>query len=236
MAEVVAIHQPNFFPWLGYFDKIVRSDVFVFFDDAQFPKTGGTWSNRVKLLINSEACWVTAAIDRKYRGTRTIHEMSFLLGKPWRAKSLASIEQNYRNHPFYSETIDLIAPLLLNREANVAEYNIQAIMAISDRLGLGPDRLKRSSVLLHEGSASDLLCSLTLAAGGSTYMCGGGADGYQDDAVFEQRGVTLRYQSFSQPVYPQRGGEDFVSGLSIIDAAMNLGWVGVRSLLNNSGC
>ena len=51
MSKVVAIHQPNFFPWLGYFDKILKSDEFVFFDDCQFPKKGGAWCNRVKLLI-----------------------------------------------------------------------------------------------------------------------------------------------------------------------------------------
>lgn len=103
MTRVVAIHQPNFFPWLGYFAKIARSDYFVLFDDIQFPKTGGSWSNRVKLLVSGEARWVTAAIDRNYHGTRTIREMSFLAANPWREKTLKSIEANYRRHPYYLE-------------------------------------------------------------------------------------------------------------------------------------
>ena len=82
MNKTVAIHQPNFFPWMGYFEKISRSDVFVFFDDVQFPKKGGSWSNRVKLLVSEEARWVTAAIDRSYSGTRTIREMFFLDNNP----------------------------------------------------------------------------------------------------------------------------------------------------------
>ena len=77
MNRVVAIHQPNFFPWLGYFDKIARSDVFIFLDDVQFPKTGGVWSNRVKILIGGEARWSTAPIDRSFTGTRKICEMHF---------------------------------------------------------------------------------------------------------------------------------------------------------------
>ncbi len=100
MNKTVAIHQPNFFPWLGYFAKIANSDVFVLLDDVQFPKKGGSWSNRVKLIISGETRWVTAAIDRKYHGTRTNRGMSFLQDITWREKSLKSIESKYNHHPF----------------------------------------------------------------------------------------------------------------------------------------
>lgn len=236
MNKTVGIHQPNFFPWLGYFDKIACSDVFIFFDDVQFPKTGGVWPNRVKLLISDEARWVTAAIDRNYHGTRIIREMSFLAKNPWREKLLKSIESNYGRHPFYGETMELIAPLLVNAEANIAEYNIQAITAIVRRLGLDTNKLKRSSGLPHCGSSNELLCSLTRSAGGETYMCGGGADGYQDEAVFNAQGVKLSFQGFAHPIYPQRGRQDFIAGLSIIDAAMNLGWAEIGNLLTKDQC
>ena len=234
--KTVAIHQPNFFPWLGYFAKIVASDAFVFFDDVQYQKTGGSWSNRVKLLISEEARWATAAIDRNYHGTRTIREMHFLADNPWREKMLKSIEGNYRRYPAYDDTMELLAPLLLSQESNVAEYNIQVVTTIAQRLGLDTHKLHRSSDLSHEGSSNELLCSITCLVGGSTYMCGGGADGYQDESVFNDRGVTLLHQSFVHPVYPQRGRQDFVAGLSIIDAAMNLGWDGVKQLLKKSPC
>ena len=68
---LVAIHQPNFFPWLGYFDKIRRADFFILLDDVQYPKTGaGSWSNRVKVMINGEGRWLTAPVDRSFHGTR----------------------------------------------------------------------------------------------------------------------------------------------------------------------
>ena len=236
MNRIVAIHQPNFFPWLGYFSKIAACDAFVFFDDVQFPKTGGVWCNRVKLLIGEEERWATAAIDRNYHGTRTIREMHFLTGNPWREKLLKSIEGYYRRHQAYAETIEVVAPLLLSKESNVAEYNILAVTKLAQRLGLKTHKLYRSSDFPHEGSSNELLCSITRLVGGSIYMCGGGADGYQDEAVFNERGVTLRHQSFIHPIYPQRGRQDFVAGLSIIDAAMNLGWDGVKSLLNTPSC
>ncbi len=74
---VVAIHQPNFLPWLGYFDKVAKSDVFVFLDSVQAPKTGGSWLNRVRLAMNGEARWVTAPIDRTFHGVKRVHELEF---------------------------------------------------------------------------------------------------------------------------------------------------------------
>lgn len=231
--KIIAIHQPNFFPWLGYFAKIASSDFFVFFDDVQFPKTGGSWSNRVKLLIGGEARWVTAAIDRNYHGTKTIREMHFLNGNPWREKALKSIDANYRRHPFYEEVIELITPLVLNNELNVAAYNIHAVTAIAQRLGLNIEKLIRSSSLTHEGSSNELLCSITHSLGGDTYMCGGGADGYQDESVFNDQGIRLLNQSFVHPVYFQYRQQNFVMGLSVVDALMNIGFEGVMALLNN---
>ena len=57
--RVVAIHQPNFLPWLGYFDKLARCDVFVLLDSVQFPKKSGTWMNRVQVLVSGEPAWIT---------------------------------------------------------------------------------------------------------------------------------------------------------------------------------
>ena len=233
---VVAIHQPNFFPWMGYFDKIARSDAFIFFDDVQFPKKGGSWSNRVKLLVGEEAKWVTAPISRDYHGTREILEMSFISKTPWREKLLKTIDHNYQRHPYYSETMELVSPLLLNPEPNIAEYNIHAITTITLRLGLDTTKLKRSSELAHRGTSNELLCSLTRALDGDTYMCGGGADGYQDETVFCEQGVTLQFQNYSPSVYPQLRQENFIAGLSIIDAAMNLGWSALGQSFHSSSC
>lgn len=229
--KIVAIHQPNFFPWLGYFDKIVRSDVFILLDDVQFPKTGGAWSNRVKLLIGGEGNWVTAAIDRDFSGTRSINEMSFLSKNPWRDKIKKTLEFNYKKHAFYAETMDWFEPLLMNQEANIAAYNMHLIRTVVQLLGLGEEKLKVASELDAHGQSNERLCSLTQLAGGGVYMCGGGADGYQDQAVFSKYGLQLRYQSFKHPIYLQKGSKAFVAGLSVVDACMNLGLKGTSTLL-----
>ena len=229
--KIVAIHQPNFFPWLGYFNKVARADVFVFLDDVQFPKTGGVWSNRVKLLVGGEARWVTAAIDRNYSGIRKISKMNFLSTNPWREKLLKTLEANYKKHPFFDETMEVTQPLVLNQESNISEYNIHAIKKITSEIGMKTGEFVRSSDFAFESTSTELLCDLTNCVGGKTYLCGGGADGYQDDRIFGSRDLQLQHQKFCHPIYKQFRSETFTAGLSVIDAAMNVGWGGVRILL-----
>lgn len=226
---VVAIHQPNFFPWLGYFNKIARADAFIFLDDVQFQKTGGMWSNRVKLLVSGEGRWITAPVDRRYSGVRNIDQMSFLPEDPWRVKFRKTLELNYRKHQFYRETVGVLDGLIDYPEENVAEYNVNAIMALVALLGLDAAKFHRSSALEGVGHSTELLCSLTHAVNGTSYMCGGGADGYQDEAVFARSKITLVHQNFIPKPYPQmNSGNAFVAGLSVIDALMNIGVDGVR--------
>jgi hypothetical protein len=227
----VAIHQPNFFPWLGYFDKIARSDLFVFLDDVQYQKTGGTWSNRVKLLINSEGRWVTAPIDRSYHGTRTINEITFSEKEEWRWKILKTIQAAYRRAPHFSEVWEVIEPLVCNPVETLAEFNVHAITGLTAAIGLDTSRFVRSSCIPTGSVATQRLIELTRSVGGDSYLCGGGSSGYQEDLAFADAGLNLLYQGFSPVPYQQQGAKDFVPGLSIIDAAMNVGWSGVMGLL-----
>lgn len=228
----MAIHQPNFFPWLGNFDKMVKSNVYIFLDHVQFPKTGGVWPNRVKLLIGMQAAWLTAPIVRNYHGVRAITEMAFQSDVKWRGKMVKTIHGNYSKAPFYQECMALVEPLIMNPENNIASYNSHVVLSIVEKLGTSSSKFYRSSELSHQGHSNELLISLTRSVGGDTYLCGGGADAYQDETVFSENNVILKYQNFKHPEYPQMGSPEFIPGLSIIDALMNLGWDGVNRLLH----
>lgn len=227
---LVAIHQPNFFPWLGFFDKIRRSDLFIAMDNAQFSKTGGTWTNRVQLLVNREPAWVTMPIVRAYHGVRTVREMLIAPDPTWRGKLLRTIELSYRRAPNFDEVFPWLAGQVDNPTSSVAEYNLGAIAAICERLGLRtPIRL--GSELDARGQATDLLISMLKAVGGSRYLAGGGATDYQEDEKFQQAGIELTYQHFQHPTYPQINTTEFRPGLSIVDALMNCGFAGTAGLL-----
>lgn len=233
--KLVAIHQPNFFPWLGYFNKIARADVFIILDTVQFPKTGGSWLNRVQLVLDGERKWATMPINRSYHGVRTINEMQIADDGRWREKFLRSISINYRRAPFFDDVFPSLSELVNRREASLAAFNRAAIMSVLDRLELERGKIIDSSSLHAQGSGTDLLVELVRVVGGTSYLCGGGASGYQEDEKFAAAGLELVYQDYCHPVYPQAATHEFVAGLSIIDALMNCSWSGTRKLLDQAG-
>ena len=232
--SIVAIHQPNFFPWLGYFDKIARSDQFVFLDHVQFQKTGGAWSNRVRMMVGGRPQWVTAPINRGFHGTRAVNQIEFAERQPWREQLLKTLASSYGRASYYAETMSCVEPLVTNADNNLARYNATAIRALVAHLGMRAPEWHWSSALGVDTHATELLIGITRMIGGNMYLCGGGAGEYQQDAAFAAAGVALTYQDFQHPPYQQRGGAVFAPGLSIVDALMNCGRDGVRRLLSTA--
>lgn len=227
---VAAIHQPNFFPWLGFFHKIIKSDRFVLLDNVQMQKKGGTYVNRVQILIAGNAQWLTVPISRSYHGVRAINAIEFDDTADWRSKILRTIQMNYARAGHFQEIYPVLAELIRQPAANLGSFNIAAITEISRLLGIDTRKFVLASSLSSEKASTDLLIDLVLMVGAKVYLCGGGAGGYQEDEKFTAAGIELRYQNFQHPIYPQPGLE-FVSGLSVIDALMHCGIEGTRALL-----
>jgi hypothetical protein len=223
MTGLVAIHQPNFFPWLGYFDKIRRADSFIFLDAVDYPRSGsdgmGSWTNRVRIAIKGEPHWNTCPLLRMPLGS-PILAATIDDAQPWRRKLLKTLQANYGRALHYNETMNILEPLILAPLANLAAFNGAAIEAIAAHLGL-KTRFLWQSKLAHCGSATDLLISLVISAGGDAYLAGGGASGYQQDELFAVRGIRLVPQAFVPRTYgdPAR----FRPGLSVIDYLMHDG-------------
>ncbi len=220
---LVAIHQPNFFPWLGYFDKIRRADTFIFLDAVDYPRAGsggmGSWVNRVRLAVQSEARWVTCPLKRLALG-ELILSAEIDDSQPWRRKLLRTLEANYGKAARFEAAMAILTPLIASPETNLAAFNIAAIEAIAGHLGVSA-QFKRSSEIAHQGQATERLASLIKSAGGNAYLAGGGAEGYQEDDLFQREGLQLVYQGFAPKPYgpPDR----FIPGLSVIDYLMHDG-------------
>ena len=223
MRRLVAIHQPNFFPWAGYFDKIQKADVFIFLDNVDYPRAGsggmGSWTNRVRLNVQAEARWITCPIQRLALGA-PICQATIDDSQPWRDKLLRTLQANYARAPRFSAAMALLEPLIRFPQTNLAAFNINAITSIATHLGLEV-RFVRQSDLPQEGKATSLLISLVKAVGGAGYLAGGGAGGYQEDNLFEEAGLELAYQKFVP--MPYGAHKPFMPGLSIIDYLMQDG-------------
>ncbi len=218
---ILAAHQPNFFPWLGYFNKIHRSDVFVLLDDVQMVKTGSTWFNRTYLLINKEARFITVPVARP-SGTVSIKD-SLVLDFKWKKRVLSSLESSYGRHPYFKNYIPDISLLVENSSESLCSFNLNAIYHFIDLFEMDKSKLVLSSTLNVQSSSTRRLIDLTKATGCDSYLEGGGATGYQEDSLFQAEGVSLVKQNFVHPKYPQKGSDQFVMGLSVLDALFNCG-------------
>jgi WbqC-like protein family len=226
----VAIHQPTFLPWLGWWDKLVRADVLVLLDDVQFPKKGGSWMNRVRVLVAGEPRWITVPVDRAYHGVRSVREMRIDDSKPWRGQIGATLARAYAEAAHRDDVLPGLEDALAIPTDRVAELNEATIRKIAEQLELDTAKLVRQSDLGVDGTGTDLLISLCRAVDADAYLTGDGADGYLDADRFAEVGLDLVFQEFVPPDYPQLAA-DHAPGLSIVDALMSCGWSGTRALL-----
>lgn len=231
---ICAIHQPNFFPWLGYFDKICRADVFVFLDSVDYPKSSKTmssWTNRVQLLVQGRKTWVHCPIHREH-GIQKICDVEIDDTQDWRKKILRTIQFNYAKSPFYEKVMPFVEQWVNGQFQYIADYNISVIQEIARLLHLDT-KCVRQTDLQTERHSTELLIEITKRVNCDTYMCGDGAGGYQQDEMFSQSGLLLQYQHFVPYNYNQ-GQQEFVGGLSILDALFHQGFEGVENSLKRN--
>lgn len=219
--KVCAIHQPNFFPWLGYFDKMRRADVFVFLDQVDYPKSGnsmGSWCNRVKLNIGGKAAWVWCPVIRE-SGKQSIDTVRINNQRPWRDDLLKVLVANYKRAANFADALELISGLLAYQTDSLADFNIHAIRRLAEHLGCRTECVRQSSLPRILETATDRIVALCRHVGADTYLCGGGSSEYIEEAAFAKADIQLVYQNF----VPQPYGDSsrFISGLSVIDWLMH---------------
>jgi len=216
---IVAIHQPCYLPWLGSLDKIKRSDIFIFMDNAQY--TRGSWMNRCWIKNSQGKQWLTIPVITSGVFGQKIAEAKIDYKTDWVPTHLRTLEINYKKAPYFKQYFPFIKKILEQRIESLAELNIKLIKKISDLFGLKTKFVVGSSLNV-SGQATDLLINMVKAVGGDAYLCGGGAGEYQEDEKFSKNDLKLIYQNFQHPVYKQLFGE-FIPGLSVIDYLFNVG-------------
>jgi hypothetical protein len=215
----VVILQPSYLPWLGYFDQMMKSDVFVVYDDVQYDKHG--WRNRNRIKTPQGPQWLTVPVLTRGQGWPTNREIRIQPGDPWRRKHLQALRTHYAKAPHFEPVFSGIAALLQREWEFLWELNVEGVRAICALLGLRRE-IRLSSTLGIEGGQTDRLVRICRALGADVYLSGNAAKSYLDEAAFPAAGIRLEYHDYAHPTYAQLHG-DFVSHLSIIDLLMNHG-------------
>ncbi len=219
----VAMMQPAFMPWQGYFELIYRSEIFIFLDDFQFSVQ--SYHQRNRLFINSgRVGWCTVPVDKKLSFKEPLNRARINEQTGWRSKMWISIESNYRKAAYFKDFSPILKEWLAEKQGSLSDLNMSFIKKICDLLGLKrefrlsserPTSLKRSQRVI------DLLnwCDA------KRYFCAKGAFGYMlDDGIFPCEKIEVLFQDFVPKQYAQINCDgSFIPHLSIVDPIMNVG-------------
>lgn len=211
---ILAAHQPNFLPWLGYFHKMAHADMFVLLDLCQVSKN--SYANRVKVKGPNCDFWLTLPMGGDWPYTYSEAQVK---DRRQIEKVRKAIVNCYGRARFYDHSVCTI--LETARGASLAAINGTLIRWAHGVLGLDTEIVLQSDLGI-VADKTTLLQELCQAVGADTYLSGQGARKYNDPAEFAQFGIKLRYDDFKCPEYPQMWGE-FIPNLSIIDLLFNCG-------------
>ena len=215
---IVAVHQPQYLPWLGYFDKIRRADVFCYLNDVQYKKN--EWQNRNRIKTAQGWQWVTVPV--RYRFPQKINEVYINNEVEWRKKHLQAMITNYNRAPYFKQVVGILEDAFSKDWEFISDLNVYLIESLKSLLNLEAKRSVRSSDLELREEPTDRLIDICKALGADTYLAGQGAMEYMDLERFEKNGLKVIVQEFKHPVYPQMFKE-FQSHLSIVDLLCNCG-------------
>ena len=220
----LAAHQPQYLPWLGYFDKIARADRFVLLDTVQYKKN--EWQNRNR--IRGAAGWQWLTVPVRYRFPMTIREVRVDDTAGWRRKHKEALRQAYAKAPHRDRVVAAIEALLDRSIADLATLNGETVRLLGGMLGVTTPIALASTIAGIPAGPDERLIALCRTFHCDTYLAGAGGRDYMNLDAWRAAGITVEFQSYQHPIYPQ-SQRGFEPNLSAIDALMHLGpgtWVG----------
>lgn len=234
---IISIHQPEAFPYTGFFSKMLKSDIFVYLDDVQFTKNN--FQNRNRIIRDGEAKWLTIPVKMKGHLSSTIKDMKVADEKDWRKNILNLIRLAYSNCNFYEAYINELEKLINDSysSSNLIDFNISFIDFVRKNLGIKNKVYRSSSFELSGYKKGDLIleiCKRFYKEGTPlVYLSGLGGMNYLDKFKFAINNIGIAYQSNYRYPYPQKS-DIFQPYASILDILMNLGNEGTLEYLHKN--
>ena len=215
----VSLHQPEFFPWAGFFNKIATVQKMVLLDNVQFKKN--YFDNRCRIIVGGEAKWLTVPVLHGGRHGQRICDVAIDNRSSWGKKMWRTLSQSYGNAPFWNDHADFLETTLSRRWEKLADLNVTVIEYYCRYLDLACDLVLGTTIDV-TSSGSDLVLDICRSLGASEYLSGRLGVEYLDPESFDRAGIELRFQQYEPGPYPQFNGPGDTP-LSILDMTMNLG-------------
>lgn len=197
------ILQPSYIPWRGYFDQILKADLFIFFDDVQYDTRG--WRNRNRIKKPGGSQWLSIPVNA--RGAQTEHisinQIKISWNNAWNQDHLKALQHSYSKAPFFNDYKPLLEQYYNRHDEYLADFTIDFTVAIAREMGINHTRFMRSSELKSSGVKTEHLINILKEVGADYYISGPSARDYIEPDVFEKNHIRLEYMAYDYPDYPQ---------------------------------
>ena len=224
----VAIMQPYFLPYIGYWQMLAAVDRFVLLDDVAFIPRG--WIHRNRLLVQGRVHPFTLPVSGGSQN-RAIDVVERFEPAIWSARFRKTVVQEYRRAAHFDETMALLDPILNDMRGNLASFLASSITAVRQHLGIDTPVVSAAARHPSRGlKAAERIIDICEREGATEYINSPGGAALYDPAEFARHGIALH---FIEPVpvpYPQPG-TGFVAALSILDVLMRAGSERARAML-----
>jgi hypothetical protein len=214
---IVTIHQPQYLPWLGYFDKIDKADIFVILDNVQYKKN--EWQNRNRIKTANGWQWLSVPV--LYKFPQKINQVRINNGVDWRRKHLNALSMNYGKSPYLNEYRSFLEDTFLKEWEYLVDININFIDFFIQKMGIDTKTPLASKLSLREDPTYRLI-DICKEVGADTYLAGKDGRNYMDIESFEKENINIIFQDFQHPTYNQLFG-NFEPNMSVIDLLFNYG-------------
>lgn len=215
---ILSAHQPAYIPWLGYFDKIVRSDVFIYLDTVQFEKN--SFVNRNQIKTPQGAAWLSIPVKTKGHLNKALVDIEIDNSQNWSKKHLNSVFLNYKKAPRFEECYAKLQELFQKEYRLLADLCWDQLDFWLKEIGI-ETKIVRLSDLSLKAKGSELILEICKHFEANYYLSGVLGKNYLKENDFRSAGISVEYQEYKQPIYPQLWGSEFLNYMSIIDFWMN---------------
>jgi hypothetical protein len=224
------IIQPPYLPWLGFFDRVLKTDVVVLLDSVAMDRNSRTkFVNRNKLRTKDDWTWVTVPLAKGPRD-QAIADLEINNDEAWAERHWRAVETNYKHAPHFAEHAGHLEAIYRRPWGRLVDLNVALLDYLFVSFDMRP-RIEFASKLGAEGKGGALLIDICRRVGIDAYVSGPFGRNYIEQGEFEAAGIDLYFHDYAHPSYQQAfaGFEPFMSALDLL---MNQGKAG-RELLQS---
>ncbi|MDA8836402.1 WbqC family protein [Candidatus Pelagibacter bacterium] len=217
--KVIVGHQPQYFPYLGIFNKIIQSDIFLFVDSTKF--VSKVWHNRTIIKDKKDKIFYLT-IPVTFNNGQIIKDIK-LADNKWKIKHLKSIKNIYGSSKYFNDLYPLIENVILQNSNYLIDYSLMSMSLILDKISFIKENIFIQSSEKIIGNKNELIVNITRNFNSNCYLSGEGAKNYVDEKFLISNGISHQFNKFEHPKYNQLG-KIFTKNLSVIDCIFNIGF------------